>query len=503
MKINITSGRSDILFYTLTAAVVIVYVLINRHIGISFPTPWPDEAHFLWQAHAISTHNTLFAPELNTERSIMWMPPGYMFLTGLYFKVTGTSLEAARFLSLIAMVAFFVLIVRFLANYENRWYALALASLFFCNARFIACGNIARMEALLLLAIAGAFLLIQQGRMLFGLVILGLAPLLHFNGFYFAVAGLAFAFYLTPRKNWIALLNRRSFLAALVISAGWIAYGFLVHANWDSFVNDMAFQFSRKSERNVWLVITSGHYLIAFWAIILGGIYAYRSRLRAFDLLFLAVPAWLIWPIGHELWYEVIDHVGFLFISVFVIHLWLHLVRINKIVTRQWMQISLIVLFSVGLLWWNYDGRRIDNIFDYSDKAELVSMKVLPEVPYLTSDDRDRLSEVLISLSHEHNGLTVEFEPLADAFSYIGLEKEGVQFICPVFQERKPDILVVHLSRNLPTRWQFSKLALKRAGLTKDLAEHVWYSRDDTEVWFIALLSERIRAEEYNRTKIK
>lgn len=162
MKIGSQARLSDIVFYSLIVAVVALYVLIHYQLGLSFPTPWPDEAHFLWQAHAFATNNSLFSEVLNTERTIMWMPPGYLILTGLYFKVVGTSLEAARLLSLLAMAAFFVLLVRFMAHYGHRWFALGLTSLFFFNARFIACGNIARMEALLLLAIVCAFILLKK-----------------------------------------------------------------------------------------------------------------------------------------------------------------------------------------------------------------------------------------------------------------------------------------------------------------------------------------------------
>lgn len=491
------------MYYALIAVVVIVHVVINRQAGLSFPTPWPDEAHFLWQARAVSVNNTLFAPELNTARTITWMPPGYMLLTGLYFKIVGTSLESARFLSLLAIVLFFVLLVHFLSHYGHRWYALALSGLFFINARFIACGNIARMEALLLLVVVGAFLLIQRGRIFWGLTILGLSPLLHFNGFYFALSGMAYVWYLTPRLNWRALLNRRLLWAVLIISAGWIGYGLLVLANWDSFVHDMIYQFSRKSERNVWQIISNGHYLVAFWIMVFGGIYAHRSRLRAFELLFLAVPGWLIWPIGHELWYEVIDHTGFLLVSLLAAHFWLHLVLNREIVKWKWMKILLVVFFCAELLRWNYNGQRIENIFRYTEQAELVTMKVFPQVPYFTTEDRNRLSQLLTSLARDYRGLTVEFQPDGDAFAFIELEKEGVQFVCPVFQRRNEDLLIVHMSRNLPRWWSFGKLALNSVGLITDLEKHAWYSRNETEMWFVAVLSEKIRWEERNQTGIK
>jgi hypothetical protein len=271
----------------------------------------------------------------------------------------------------------------------------------------------------------------------------------------------------------------------------------MVHANWESLVNDKQYQFDRKSERDFWPIITNGHYLMAFWMMTVGGIYAYRKRLPVFELLFIAVPCWLIWPIGHELWYEVIDHVGFLFISVFVIHIWLHIVFTRKIVRREWLQLTLVVLFSIGLLLWNYQGERIENIFRYSVQARLVTMKVIPEVDYFTPDDNNCLSDMLTSLSHDNNGLVVEFQPEADAFLFLDLAQQGFEFICPLFEKRRPDIIVVHRSRNLPQWWPFGDRALERAGLTKDSVQHIWYSRDETEQWFVAAMSDQVRLGAY------
>ncbi|HEX2896966.1 MAG TPA: hypothetical protein VHP63_02830, partial [candidate division Zixibacteria bacterium] len=315
MKFELSEKWSTALFFGITAVVILTHVLINRHAGLSFPTPWNDEAHFLWQAHAISADNTLFAPELNTERTIMWMPPGYMFLTGLMFKLTGTSLETARFFSLIAMIFFFVLLVQFLAGFGNRWYSLFLASLFFLNAQFFACGNVARMEALLLLSIISAFLLIQRERYYFGLTILWLTPLLHFNGFFFLLSGMAYVFHLIPRKEWTSLINRKLLLTVLIVATGWLSYGLIIQSNWASFLQDMSYQFGRKGERSFWSEISGAQYLTAIGIMAIGGVYAFVKKLRAFELLFLAVPSILIWPIGHELWYEVIDHAGFLLVS--------------------------------------------------------------------------------------------------------------------------------------------------------------------------------------------
>lgn len=502
MKIGSQARLSDLVFYSLIVAVVALYVLIHYQLGLSFPTPWPDEAHFLWQAHAFATNNSLFSEVLNTERTIMWMPPGYLILTGLYFKVVGTSLEAARLLSLLAMAAFFVLLVRFMAHYGHRWFALGLTSLFFFNARFIACGNIARMEALLLLAIVCAFILLQQGRFLYGLLILGLAPLLHLNGIYFGLAGVAFILYQTPLKSLREMLNTRLLVVALLVAVAWIAYGVLIAANWSSFIHDMGFQFRRKGGWDIWLVVTESQYLLLALLVLLGWAKAYSSKIRAIELLFFALPAWLIWPIGHELWYEVIHHTGYLLISMFAIHMWFQLLPASGIAKRGQIKMALTISFIFIVVWWNFRDQRIENMIYYPDRADLVTMGMKHEIPYITSADIALMSELLGSLARDNGSLSVEFQPNGDAFAFLELEQDGVKFVCPVFQKREPDVLVVHRSRHLPTWWAFGDRALDRAGLTKDSSEHIWHERDGTEQWFVVVFSEKVRAGDYYQNRM-
>lgn len=487
---------SNFWYIGFTAVVILIHVLINRQAGLSFPTHWNDEAHFLWQGHAIATDNALIAPELNTERTIMWMPPGYMFLTGLMFKVTGTSLESARFFSLVAIILFFLILVWFLAGFGYRWYTLLLSALYFLNAQFIGCGNVARMEALLLLVIISAFLLIKRGNYNAGLALLGLSPLLHFNGFFFALAGLAYVLYLTPRKEWTGLLNSGFLLTVLIVTAGWFCYALIVQANWESFNQDMSFQFRRKLGREFWSVISGAQYVVALSIVAIGGVYAYFKKLRAFELLFLAIPSILIWPNGHELWYEVIDHTGFLLVSVFAFLTGNNFLNENKFAANKLVKLVSLAILAVGILLWNIFSQRIDEVFNYSARAELLYINVVPETPYLTSLDQARLAGLLSSLSRKNDGLAVEFQPDADAFSFIDLEKEGVKFVCPLFQKQEADILVVHLSRNLPPLDVFRHKGLARLGLTGDIEQQAWYSRDSTEIWIIGDLHNKFHSSE-------
>ena len=89
-------------------ACVCLFTIQHLRAGLNFPTPWPDEAHFLWQAAAVSDANSLLAYELDREREIFWMPPGYMILQGLVFKITGISLIAARWTSFVFVTLTFL-----------------------------------------------------------------------------------------------------------------------------------------------------------------------------------------------------------------------------------------------------------------------------------------------------------------------------------------------------------------------------------------------------------
>ena len=221
---------------------------------MAFPTPWPDEAHFLWQAHAFAQDLSLFSTHLNTDRIILWMPPAYMVVVGAYFKVVGSSLEAGRLLSLLFMVPALWLLLRFVASFGSRWWALLFWGLFIVNARFIACGNIARMEALLLLMVSGAFLLLQRGHLTWGVLLLLFTPLVHFNGALFLTFGIAYAFYRFRIYKDVFSWNRWALALSVFHVLSWIGYAALATTNWESFMLDMGFQFQRKGNNDIFAI---------------------------------------------------------------------------------------------------------------------------------------------------------------------------------------------------------------------------------------------------------
>src|SRR5205814_10396522 len=91
------SSRWPDAVYALVLAVFGVSFLWLRKVHeLSYPVPWPDEGSFLWPTLAFRDHASLFAPELFPTREVFWMPPGFMVLEGLIFKIWTFSLGRAR-----------------------------------------------------------------------------------------------------------------------------------------------------------------------------------------------------------------------------------------------------------------------------------------------------------------------------------------------------------------------------------------------------------------------
>ena len=86
-------GGAAVLRWAVVLVAAVVYLWLHAGASLTFPIPWPDEASAMWPAIAIERTGSLFAPQLNPERDVLWMPPGYMVVSGLIFKVFGFSLS--------------------------------------------------------------------------------------------------------------------------------------------------------------------------------------------------------------------------------------------------------------------------------------------------------------------------------------------------------------------------------------------------------------------------
>ncbi|HEY6558973.1 MAG TPA: hypothetical protein VI072_16935 [Polyangiaceae bacterium] len=243
------------------------FVLSVRRLDLTYPVPWPDEGLFLWQALAFRDSGGLLAPELCEKRDVFFMPPGYMVLQGSLFKLTGFSLQWARTLSALYVcgaLACFAYIARdFHARFAHVLLFAAALSSPIC--RLVA--NTARMEALVMLTGAVGLVLLTRGRLVAGMAVIALAPLVHPNGLFIVAVGMLFVFGKLVTRGLIRepvaadevarvkALSRKLFrftwrpwelvvLATVVLA--WSTFALYFVRSWDDFVWDLAVQLNYK-----------------------------------------------------------------------------------------------------------------------------------------------------------------------------------------------------------------------------------------------------------------
>jgi hypothetical protein len=301
-------------------AVAAAYVWTHLQADFTFPTPWGDEVHFLRQAIAFQERWSLFSPELDPRRPVLWMPPGYMVAAGLAFKLCGFSYALARHLSMICVLGAGLNLYLLCAFYGLRWPALALTGALLLGERFLIAGNVARMEGLLLLVVTTGFLLLQRRRR-WGLPLLALSPLVHPNGLFFLAAG-----WLTRRLRGQAAAGRspsrspgarlRAWAPWVIVGVLWGAYLLLIAAHPLGFLQDMSYQLSRKAARSWRLVAFGGYRPLLAVALIICLALARREGHGHVFLLGLAAPAWVAYKLGREMWYECYDATALLLMEM-------------------------------------------------------------------------------------------------------------------------------------------------------------------------------------------
>jgi hypothetical protein len=476
-------------------AFIAIYLIVHFPAAYTFPVPWPDESVFLWQAISVREANSLLAPQLNPERPILWMPPGYMLLAGLTFKVFGFSFDLARLLSLLFVVATFVVLGLMASRYRHATLAALFCGLGLLSRQFIAAGNVARMEALLLLVVCGGFLLLQRNQFYKGLALLGLSPLVHPNGFYFLVAAIAYLLLsgrFGPRRP---ALRRADAAIVLVAIALWLAYALYAGRHWPDFVHDISYQLGRKGTRDVLTALFTENNLFFLLLFFFALVYGLKEKLGAVFFLWLAGPAWLVNKIGREMWYQVFDVLAYVLLSIVLLHVILHLADSltrprSKPVRYAVGAGALALLILLGLA----SGLIVKPIgFPWS--MSWVGMGLAPDVAYVQEDDIAEVGAFISSLPSGDGPTWVQFYPRADALFFYPIQgdlpSEGIQFSHPLFYTRKPDLYIIHLSRHTP-HWLSARVdqAFQTAGLDPtDEAQIVW-RRDETEIWYFGLAQE-------------
>jgi len=348
-------------------------------------------------------------------------------------------------------------------------------------------GNIARMEGLLIFLITAGFLLIQKQRSCLGLGLILLSPLVHPNGLYFcASAAVYFGFSRKHRLNIrnFSLSDRLCLLLVLVL---WIIYGLYVMIHWHAFLSDMSYQFNLKGARNIMGTLLIRNNLFAVLLVLICIIFYLKTKTPVIYLLTIGIPAWFIYRIGREMWYEVYDCIFYLLVSVILYHvvygILQELVFLKKQVLLQ--QIIIVIVIS-GLLLCVYHTGMIENPLGIKYNRSWWGMGFPGEIPLIAKTDLEKIRDFLNSL---HNGgrlVRIQYYPRAEALFFHDLDGKKIRFWDPVKPHHvQPDIFMFHMSRHLPKWWKNRNInELHRAGIKPTDITNVFHKRNNSEIWF-------------------
>ena len=300
--------------------VVSAVLFIRTVLGFEFPIPWNDETAFIAQAYEFSRTGSFYVYGLNSERVVMWMPPGYMLLLAGVYKVFGYSFEISRWVSCLLYLGAFGVAIAILRAALVGWrqaIGLALMLVAFLSPYSLAISNIARMESLYALIFLLSLLASLRGQYALGLALVVLGATVHYNAVYFLLPYAVLVGWKILRRE--SLTIGPGELLALVIAALAIAgYGLFVVKHIDGFWQDMRFQFAYKlgspvmGGRDGWTLL-GATLSIPFLQLML------HRRMGAEVFLSLYGTAFIAMALnGHNMWYSFAYNFGFwlLFMSV-------------------------------------------------------------------------------------------------------------------------------------------------------------------------------------------
>lgn len=486
---NMMSGKivfrnwsiSDALYVLLILVFGAVATWIHVAAGLTFPVPWPDEAVFVQQAISFQQHNSLLTPYLSESRHILWMPPGYMIVLGVLFKIVGSGLFTARLISFILTVGIFGVLVTMFRNHPARFHFLFLAGLFFLDRFFVVMGNTARMEPLLMLGMVTALALFRARKPNAAFSVLLVLPLIHPNAMYFLCAGIGFILVqnlLLKEKVESTRSDRMLLAGALLLVAGYILFA-LFH--WGDFLRDMSFQFVRKSRRNLAApLMTTGN--LIFLSLSVAGLIAalIRKEAKPVVLGMFAIASWGVNKIGQEMWYQVFDAWAVLLLMMMIIEL------LNP--ARKAMIFTLLTLCAV------YVGRQlemIETLKGYPQNVRWYGMGFPGRVDYFNRDDAEKIGTLLAAHQAGTAPVRTMIFPSADAVLLRDMEGRALRSLyvaqdSSVFPVQQHDLYLVHISRYCPIGWDwfFYPWVFEDAKIDTADKKNLLFERDGTEQWY-------------------
>jgi len=463
----------------LAFAAIIAAGLFHIRSDLTFPIPWPDEAAFLSQAIAVAERSTLHAPELNPDRDIMWMPPGYAFSIGLLFKILPFSLQTARWSSWLSLMLAFVGLLWLHRHNKFPVLTAAALSLLCFMPTCVVTGNIARMEALLISFAILGFILLNEQSQLIGLALLAATPLLHPNGVYFLAAGALWV--LTSRRS--IRLAKAEIVAFGVVILLWLSYGVYVFAHWDDFRSDMMFQLARKSElsrANTVLTLRNVAFLIAYSVLIL------RQLIRGASnaVLFFGAACFVIMPIAPEMWYEIFTAIAFVIAAAAATELFLSYLPDNRV----WLITAQLAAFLfIVLLGWSQDLLNRPSNYLHARLVWGCDLKTSGPGAYIRPPERSIVLDAIARVVTSTTGRRVAFYPEGDALLFRPDRAESFVPFQATFTNVQPDVAVFHFSKFLIPCWdEATRSTMKRWGIAPS---DIVLSRDVANVWYVKRLT--------------
>jgi hypothetical protein len=412
-------------------------IVLCHFADFKFPIPWDDEATFLLQAYSFAKTNSLLSPYFSPERVIMWIPPGYLILMGMIFKLTAFSLRVARFTSLLFTFLSFIFAVKIIDALKGNTFLKLAMLLFFLHPAFIAMANVARQEAIYFaLALISLYLLVT-GRHLSALSVAAFSGLFHFNGIYVTALSLiviAVSFVKNRghiKKYIMSQSGKMDLLIFIAAVLAWCAYAVLVINHFSSFVSGMTYQFTTKISRPPLLTSYRSMGFILFFCLPL----TYSLYRRKFDLAIISgfsLACYVLNGFGQEMWYGVFLVLAFSF-SFIAFYL---LLKGERYTVARAVIMVLIAVIPLTVIIKTADG--------YS----FFGMKYRFGGVYLTRGERNYVEGSLLAVQRMRNSvvpLTVRFIKPGDGLLFLEfLEKNNFRLIqnLPIVKQRKADIEV-------------------------------------------------------------
>lgn len=414
----LTTRNLTILFVMAIATVLIIQRTV---FGFEFPIPWNDEVAFIAQAFSLSTENTLYVWGLNKDQVVMWMPPGYMALLALLYKIFGYSFELTRWVSSILYfmsVLTILHIARTALKGNILLFALSLLLMLitFLSPYSLTIANIARMESFYFMLFSLSLLFAIKKLPALALAIIIASATVHYNAIYFLFPlGVFVAWTITTRKN---IVIRPVELLALCIAAIIIAaYLLLISNNIHSFIQDIHFQFEWKkigetmSGRKGWITL-------GILSLIPTGIVAVYREFNSSVWLSLYGISFIAMALnGHNMWYSFAFQTGYLLIIISLLIIITHCTAIIK--TAGLLLICMPLFFQqLNYSWGQHD--------QFSPILQLIKN---PQQSFLSKETLNKAKQQLLELPPES---TISFGYTGiESFFFNELHQAGLKWSIP------------------------------------------------------------------------